>query len=87
MSDLTAQEQANVRAALRFLRARSGGWMPVAKALHTNQGALAHAVGGVKPVTPRLAFRVARLANVSIDDLLAGKYPPPGSCPQCGHRK
>jgi hypothetical protein len=32
-----------------------------------------------------VAFRVARLTGVSIDDLLAGKYPPPGTCPHCGH--
>ena len=34
-------------------------------------------------VTADMAFRVARLANASIDDLLAGKSPPPGMCPHC----
>jgi hypothetical protein len=23
--------------------------------------------------------------NVPIDDLLSGKYPPPGMCPRCGY--
>lgn len=32
-----------------------------------------------------LAFGVARLAGVSIDDALTGKYPPVGTCPHCGH--
>jgi hypothetical protein len=31
-----------------------------------------------KTATPRLAFRVARLAGVPIDDLLAGNFPPRG---------
>jgi len=35
-------------------------------------------------VTAGLALRVARFAEVSIDDLLGGKYVPPGACPYCG---
>jgi len=31
-----------------------------------------------------MAFRVARLAQVWIDDLLDGKYPVKGMCPHCG---
>jgi len=31
MSDFTAQEQENIRRALRFMRIRSGGWGPLAK--------------------------------------------------------
>lgn len=38
MSDLTSQEQVNVRTALRFLRARRGGWVPVAKVLRLDAG-------------------------------------------------
>jgi hypothetical protein len=34
-------------------------------------------------VSPTLAFRVARLAGVSFDDLLAGRVLP-GACPHCG---
>ena len=35
-------------------------------------------------VTPQLAFRVARLAGTSIDDLLGGHFRP-GACPRCGY--
>jgi hypothetical protein len=84
MSDLGAQEQTNVRAALRYLRLRLGGWAPLARALRFKHGTIAHVVGG-KAVSASIAFRVARLTGVSIDDLLAGKYPPPGTCPHCGH--
>lgn len=31
-----------------------------------------------------LTFRIARFAKIGIDDLLAGKFPPPGTCPHCG---
>lgn len=38
-------------------------------------------------VTPLIAFRVARFAEIGVDDLLTGKYPPAGACPHCGHVK
>jgi len=84
--DLTVKEQGNVRVALAFLRRRCGGWAPLAKVLRYNDSALQNVHGG-KPVSPTMAFRVARLAKVSIDDLLAGKYPAPGTCPHCGHQR
>lgn len=83
-SDLTAQEQANVRTALKFLRARVGDWANVGKVLGFRGKSVANAGHG-QSVSARLAFRVARFAGVSIDDLLAGKFPPPGTCPYCGH--
>ncbi len=86
LGDLTKQEQTNVRTALRFLRSRCGGWKPLAAALHMNPITLGKAIQG-RTVTPNLAFRVARFAGVSFDDLLAGKYPAPGTCPYCGHVK
>lgn len=85
MSDLTATEQANVRAALRFLRVRCGAWVAVSKALRFGRSTAGNVVGG-KAVSPVMAFRVARLAKVSVDDVLSGRFPPPGTCPHCGHR-
>jgi hypothetical protein len=81
--DLTETEQDHVRTALRFLRARAGGWKPMAAALGFKKKTLTNVREG-QGVSPNLAFRVARLAGVSIDDLLAGKFPPNGACPQCG---
>lgn len=86
MSDLTTQEQAHVRAALRFLRARCGGWEPLAKVLRMNKVTLRHVSSG-KATSAALAFRVARLAGVGVDELLSGKYPPINACPHCGHVK
>ena len=81
MSDLTAKEQANVRTAVAFLRARCGGVKPLAKALRFSLATIRRSAG------PVLAFRIARLAGVPVDDVLTGKYPPPGVCAHCGHRK
>lgn len=84
MSDLTEQEQARVRVALRFLRARCGGWMPLAKAIRsTDRGLRKLMAGGT--VTASIAVRVARLAERSVSDVLEGAYPPAGTCPHCGH--
>jgi hypothetical protein len=85
MSDLTAKEQDNVRAALRFLRTRAGTWATLAKALRLGETTIANVAGGHKTVTPLAAFRVARLAKVGMDDVLGGRFPAAGTCPHCGH--
>lgn len=84
MSDLTAEEQAHVRAALRFLRTRFGGWERLGQALHITARTLAYISEGNAP-SAGLAFRLARLAGVPVDDVATGKYPPAGTCPYCGH--
>lgn len=81
MSDLTAKEQANVRTAMRFLHTRFGRWDALAKALHAHKKSLRN------PASAGMAVRVARLAGVGVDDVLTGKYPPPGTCAHCGHRE
>jgi plasmid maintenance system antidote protein VapI len=85
MKDLTAQEQTNVRTALRYLRRRSGRWAVLAKALSMDDDSISKVLRGARPVTPRLAFRVARLTGASVDAVLAGRAVPPGTCPHCGH--
>lgn len=82
--DLTTQEQNNVRVALRYLRLRFGGWLPLSKALRFKDTTLANAANG-RVVTAALAFRIARLVDVGVDDLLGGKFPVPGVCPYCNH--
>ncbi len=69
---------------MHYLRARSGGWKPLAKALGFSKYTLIHVKKGEKNVSPTMAFRVARLASVSIEDLLYGTFPPAGTCPHCG---
>lgn len=82
--DLTPEEQERVRIALRFLRGRYGDWATVAKAIGFDRNTIKDVTYG-HPVSARLAFRIARHAQVGIDDLLAGAYPPAGTCPKCGH--
>jgi hypothetical protein len=84
VSDLTLNEQRQVRVALRLLRLRCDGWVPLAKVLHYEGDTLEKVTNGRRPVTASLAFRVARFVEVSVDDLLAGKYAPEGTCPHCG---
>lgn len=83
-ADLTKEEEARVRAALRFLRTRVGGWAPLAKSLGFKQVTLTHVANG-QTVSASLAFRIARFVKVPVDDLLAGRFPAPGACPHCGH--
>jgi hypothetical protein len=79
--ELTTKEIANVRTAMRFLQVRCGGRKLLAKALRCDPTTLR------QPPSPAMVFRVARMAGVGLDDVLAGKYPPPGVCPHCGHRR
>lgn len=82
--DLTATEQTHVRAALQFLRLRSGGWTSLARALHFSEKTLSN-VGAGQTVSPTMAVRIAKLAKVGVDHVLQGQFPAPGTCPHCGH--
>lgn len=84
MSDLTNEEQTHVRTALRFLFNRCGGWKPLAKVLGYGPTRAKQVAYG-RSVSAAMAFRVARLAQVSVDDVLTGKYPSSTACPHCGH--
>jgi len=85
VSDLTAAEQTNVRTALKFLRTRCGSWTVLSRALGFGESTIGNVVTGFRPVSPVVAFRVAKLAKVGVDDVLQGRYPEPGTCPHCGH--
>lgn len=84
MSDLNPAEQQHVRAALRVLHRRMGTWAAVAAALHCSPRSLEPVTAGRSPVSASIALRTARLAGVMIDDLLVGRFLPPGACPNCG---
>jgi hypothetical protein len=83
--DFSVKEVANVRAALRFLRLRCGTWAVLAQALRFKETTVASVAGGHKPVTATIAVRIAKFARVGVDDILAGRFPAPGTCPHCGH--
>ncbi len=83
--DLTSAEATNVRTSLKFLRSRCGTWATLAKALRFGESTPGNVATGHSAVTPTMAFRVARFARVSVDDVLTGRFPDPRACPHCGH--
>jgi len=83
---LTVQEQANVRRAIRYLRARLGTWVAVARAVRLKRATVRRLRDGGR-VRYYVARNVARLAAVQVDDLKAGRFPLPGTCPHCGRER
>jgi transcriptional regulator with XRE-family HTH domain len=81
---LDGKEQKHVRTALRFLRYKVGGWQPLADALGMKADSISKVLRGGRDVTAKLAYSVARLTDVSIDDLLSGILLSPRTCPHCG---
>jgi hypothetical protein len=59
----------------------------LAQALRFGESTVANVAGGQRAATPIIAFRVARFARVGLDDVLGRRFPEPGACPHCGHRK
>lgn len=87
-TDLSPEEQANVRRALKFLGRRFGTQATLAKALGVPRSTVRHVAYERKVgVSASMTFRVARLADVSIDALLKGEWPRSETCPHCGHTK
>lgn len=82
-SDLTPEERANVRRAIHVLRRRHGTYRELAAMLRVRLGTL-RAYGSTHWPSAGVAVRVARLAGVPIDDVLAGRWPVEGACPHCG---
>ncbi len=82
-SDLNEIEQTNVRTALKFLHFRFGEWEALARVLKYQRKTMINIASG-DVVTPTLAFRIARLVCVPLEDVLTGAFPSPGSCAYCG---
>ena len=83
-SDLTPDEQANAKAAIRVLARRLGGAAKLAEALGAKPATVGNATGTRRTVSAGLALRAARLAGVPLEDMLSGAWPVAGSCPHCG---
>ena len=83
MTRLTDDEQRHVQEVLLALRRRINlEWAPLAAALGLETGALALATWRSR-VTPQIADRIAKLVDVSLDELLAGRWRSPRLCPCC----
>lgn len=83
-NDLSPAEQDHVRALLRMLRAKLGGWRAVQLALPISDNVLWQAVSGRTEVSATLAFRVAKFIDAPISAVLTGAAIPPGTCRHCG---
>lgn len=86
MTHLTSEEQKSIRFALRVLKTQFGSVSTLARAMRLQRQRVSGFISGKEPISAELLLRVARTAHVGIDDVLTGKYPPPGTCPHCGRR-
>lgn len=68
-----------------LVRVQFGGWKPLAMVLKFDHTTLIHVCRSRRAVTASMAFRLARLIGVSIDDLVGGRWPESGTCPRCGY--
>jgi hypothetical protein len=84
MNDLTLTEQKHVRIALLVLWRRVGGRQALAKMLRYQLNTIERATNGRREVSAVMAFRVARLMGVPLDDLLGGKITSGDVCQHCG---
>jgi hypothetical protein len=82
--DLTPDEIANVKRALRVLCTRHGGWATLAQAMGTNAGNLQVSIVRNRKPSVAVALRAARVAGVPLEEVLSGAWPKPGACPHCG---
>jgi len=82
-SDLTLQEQQNVKVALRFLAKRFVTYRKLAEAMGAKRDTVMLA-GHSGAVSAGIALRATRVAGVQVEAILSGVWPPTGMCPHCG---
>ncbi len=85
---LTKEEQANARAALRYLREKVGSWRVLASTMGIKQESLEQAAKrDTRFFTADMAIRTARAAGVYVETILGGAWPMrPSTCPTCGQK-
>jgi hypothetical protein len=82
--DLSQVEQKNVLACLHSLRARFGNWFSVERALPLAHSQRVEITEGRAGVSTTIAFRIAKLLEVSLHDVIQGLVVPKNTCPHCG---
>jgi len=82
--DLSLDEQRNVLDTLRALRARFGNWFTVERALPISHSQRVEMTEGRTEVSTTIAFRIAKLLEVSLHDVIHGLALPKPTCPHCG---
>lgn len=82
--DISLGEQRNVLNMLVALRARFGNWFSVERALPLSHSQRVEMTEGRAEVSMTVAFRIAKLLEVSLHDVLQGLALPKPTCPHCG---
>jgi hypothetical protein len=82
--ELSLEEQASAKLAVRFLRARLGSWATLAERTSLSVAILRHTQARRARITANVALRIARAAGVPLEDILRGAWPG-NACPTCGH--
>lgn len=82
--DLSIEQQENVRACLRALRARFGNWRNVERSLPVAHSVLVDVMTGKCEVSVAIAYRAAKVLDASIYDVIGGRALPEGTCRSCG---
>jgi hypothetical protein len=85
--DLSTEEQRHVRNALTFFRAKLGTWKAVARMLRFEPTTVVNVKNARRTATASMAIRIARLADVEVEAVLTGEFPPHGVCPRCGYKE
>jgi hypothetical protein len=84
--ELNPEEQACARVALGVLRVRHGSLAKVAKAMGIQEKTAVRAASERWNVSAAMALEIARLAGVTLDDVISGRFPEAGACPMCGRK-
>ncbi|HVV50219.1 MAG TPA: hypothetical protein VHO06_11205 [Polyangia bacterium] len=80
---LTADEQENVRFALRYLYGRLGTWVAVARVTHLKRRTVRRVRDGWK-VRQYVAVNVGMALGVSAEAVMTARAVPEGTCRHCG---
>lgn len=80
---LTPEQQVNVRRVYKMTAALHGSHAALARALGVTPESLRRAQHKSRPPTPAQAYAIARLLDVGVDHVLAGRWHKV-TCPCCG---
>jgi hypothetical protein len=79
---LTPEEQACTLVALKFMVAKVGSRAELAFKMGVDRTALRRALKGKPSIG--MALDLARVAGVTVDDVITGNFPAAGACAMCG---
>jgi hypothetical protein len=78
---LDGEQEANVIRAIVFLGERHGGLNQLSRDLGAARTTVTRVVHRLRRISPALALRVAKIARVSLADVLSGAFPGPRDNP------